>query len=88
MHFIIVKNQRKINYMIVFHDYFICSKASCTKAEQNSNRLEIFFLTATQAFCDIDSAFGKLLCIVVGCSLNMFLEYHPSARISYYYILI
>jgi hypothetical protein len=58
-----------------------------TKNEQNSNRLETFFLTATQAFYDIDSAFGKLLCIVVGCSLNMFLEYHPSARISYYCIL-
>jgi hypothetical protein len=57
-----------------------------TKAEQNGNRLETFFLTAAQAFCDIDSAFGKLLCIVVGCSLNMFFECHPSARISYYYI--
>jgi hypothetical protein len=64
----------------------IYSLLSCTKAEQNGNRLETFFLTATQAFCDIDSAFGKLLCIVVGCSLNMFLECHPSARISYYYI--
>ena len=45
-----------------------------TKAEQNGNRLETFFLTATQAFCDIDSAFGKLLCIVVGWLLTKYVS--------------
>ena len=36
---------------------------SCIKAKQNSNLLETFLLMTTQTFCDIDSAFGKLLCI-------------------------
>jgi hypothetical protein len=43
--------------------YLFYSFLSCIKAKQNSNRLETILLMATQRFCDIDSAFEKLLCI-------------------------